>query len=132
MALECSVSSPRPLVVVIEADAAGRRSICTLLSALNVDVRDYESAESYLAAKAETIRCLIADIALPGMSGLDLLRCLRARGMLPPMIFLGEDSDVRTAVAAMREGAVDFIEKPHAELAIVRRVSQLLVQERVN
>lgn len=120
----------RPLVAVIEADAAGRRSICSLLSALDVDVRDFDSAESYLAASTQSARCLIADITLPGMSGLELLRCLRARGPLPPMIVLGEDCDVRAAVAAMREGAIDFIEKPQVELAIVRRVAQLLTAER--
>jgi FixJ family two-component response regulator len=120
----------RPLVAVIEADAAGRRSICSLLSALDIDVCDFDSAESYLAASTHSARCLIADISLPGMSGLELLRCLRARGPLPPMIVLGEDCDVRAAVAAMREGAIDFIEKPQVELAIVRRVAQLLTAER--
>lgn len=117
-------------MAVIEADAVGRRSICSLLSALDIDVRDFESAESYLAASTQSTRCLITDIALPGMSGLELLRCLRARGVLPPMIVLGEDYDVRAAVAAMREGAIDFIEKPQVELAIVRRVAQLLTGER--
>ncbi|HKQ82028.1 MAG TPA: response regulator [Steroidobacteraceae bacterium] len=119
----------RPQVAIVEADAAGRRSLCRLLSALDIDVQDFDSAESYLSASTEATRCLITDVSLPGMSGLDLLRCLRARGRMPPMIMLGEDCDVPAAVAAIREGAIDFIEKPQVELAIVRRVAQLLHSE---
>lgn len=70
--------------------------------------------------------CLITDIALPGMSGLELLRLLRSGGISPPVILLGEEADVRAAVAAMREGAVDFIEKPHMDVSILRRVAYLL------
>lgn len=97
-----------------------------MLSALDIDVSDYDSAESYLAASTQGTRCLITDFELPGMSGLELLRYLRAHGVMSPTIVLGEDSDVPTAVAAIREGATDFIEMPCAELAIAQRVAQLL------
>lgn len=112
---------------MIEADATDRRLLCSLLSKLNADVQDYDSAESYLASPAE-IRssCLITDMALPGMSGLELLKRLRAGHAAPPVILLGEDADVRAAVAAMREGAVDFIEKTHVDISIVRRVAYLI------
>ena len=117
----------RPIVAVIEADATDRRMLCSLLSKLNADVQDYDSAESYLASPLG-IRdgCLITDMVLPGMSGLDLLKRLRANHTSTPVILLGEDADVRAAVAAMREGAVDFIEKTHVDFAIVRRVAYLL------
>jgi FixJ family two-component response regulator len=121
------VSSTRPIVAVIEADATERRTLCSLLSSLDVDVQDYDSAESYLAAHMDGFGCLITDVALPGMSGLELLRQLRAqRQESLPIILLGEESDVRAAVAAMREGAVDFFEKPHIDIAIARRVAYLL------
>lgn len=123
------LGADRPLVAIVEADAAGRRSLCRLLSALDIDVHDFDSAESYLAASTPATRCLITDVSLPGMSGLELLRCLRAKGVMPPMIMLGEDCDVAAAVVAIREGAIDFIEKPQMELAIVRRVAQLLHSE---
>jgi FixJ family two-component response regulator len=116
----------RPVIAVIEANAADRRTLCTLLSTLDVDVQDFDSAESYLAARNDVLRCLISEVALPGMSGLDLLRLLRAAGMSPPVILLGEEADVRAAVTAMREGALDFIEKPHVDMAILRRVAHLL------
>jgi FixJ family two-component response regulator len=121
------VSYSRPIVAVIEADATDRRMLCSLLSKLNADVQDYDSAESYLAAPQGVHGgCLITDMALPGMSGLELLKQMRARHTSMPVILLGEDADVRAAVAAMREGAVDFIEKTHVDFSIVRRVAYLL------
>ncbi|PZN32377.1 MAG: hypothetical protein DIU71_07695 [Proteobacteria bacterium] len=119
-------SRSRPVVVIIEADAADRRSLCALLSSLDVEVRVYESAESYLAERGGAPRCLVSDVALPGMSGLELLKHLRAADKRLPVILIGEDSDVPAAVAAMQEGAADFIEKPHADVAVPRRVAQLL------
>jgi FixJ family two-component response regulator len=121
------VSYSRPIVAVIEADATDRRLLCSLLSKLNADVQDFDSAESYLASTANNPNsCLITDMVLPGMSGLELLKRLRANHAGLPVILLGEDADVRAAVAAMREGAVDFIEKTHLDFSIVRRVAYLI------
>lgn len=116
----------RPIIAVIEADASDRRTLCTLLSTLDVDVQDFDSAESYLAASNDSLGCVISEVALPGMSGLELLRRLRSASVPPPVILLGEESDVLAAVTAMREGALDFIEKPYVNLAILRRVAYLL------
>ena len=116
----------RPIVAVIEADAAARRALCSLLSSLDAEIQDYDSAESYLASEPDTLGCVITDVLLPGMSGLDLLRRLRSAETSPPVIVLGEETDVRAAVDAMREGAADFIEKQHMDLAIPRRVAYLL------
>lgn len=124
------MSAIRPIVAVIEADAKDRRTLCSLLRSLDADVQDYDSAESYLAAHTNSLGCLITDMALPGMSGLDLLRLIRSEHAAPPVILLGEESDVRAAVAAMREGAVDFFEKPHVDVSILRRVAYLLDHSR--
>lgn len=121
-----AVAAIRPVIAVIEADASDRRTLCRLLSTLDVDVQDFDSAESYLAAGGDSLGCLISEVALPGMSGLDLLRLLRSADASPPVILLGEESDVPAAVSAMREGALDFIEKPHVNMAILRRVAYLL------
>jgi two-component system response regulator FixJ len=126
-----SVRIARPIVAVIEADAAARRTLCSLLSSLDAEIQDYDSAESYLAAELDTLGCddlccVITDVLLPGMSGLELLRRLRSTETSPPVIVLGEETDVRAAVDAMREGAADFIEKQHMDLAIPRRVAYLL------
>jgi len=111
---------------VIEADATDRRTLCSLLSKLNADVQDYDSAESYLAADLNALGCVITDVWLPGMSGLELLRRLRSAETSLPVIMVGEETDVRAAVDAMRAGAADFIEKQHMDLAIPRRVAYLL------
>ena len=70
--------------------------------------------------------CLIVDLMLPGISGLELLRRLRSTGNDVPVILLADESDVPTAVAAMREGATDFIEKPYANVAILKQVQKLI------
>ena len=121
-----AVQIHRPIVAVIEADAAARRLLCSLLSSLDAEIQDYDSAESYLAGAHDTLGCVITDVWLPGMSGLELLRRLRSEETSPPVIVLGEETDVRAAVDAMREGAADFIEKQHMDLAIPRRVAYLL------
>lgn len=122
----------RPIVAVVEANAKDRRALRALLSTLDVDVHDYDSAESYLATGSDRLGCVITDVTLPGMSGLELLRELRARHVAPPVILVGEEADVKAAVDAMREGAVDFIEKSHLDLAIVRRVAYLLDHAQVS
>lgn len=124
--LRIYVQITRPIVAVIEADAAARRLLRSLLSSLDAEIQDYDSAESYLAAERETLGCVITDVWLPGMSGLELLRRLRADETSPPVIVVGEETDVRAAVDAMREGAADFIEKQHMDVAITRRVAYLL------
>ena len=121
----------RPIIAVIEADEAARRLLCSLLSSLDAEIQDYDSAESYLAAEVDALGCdmlgcVITDMWLPGMSGLELLRKLREAEVSPPVIVLGEETDVRGAVDAMREGAADFIEKQRMDLAIPRRVAYLL------
>jgi two-component system response regulator FixJ len=121
-----AVQIHRPIVAVIEADAAARRLLCSLLSSLDAEIQDYDSAESYLAGAHDTLGCVITDVWLPGMSGLELLRRLRSEETSPPVIVLGVETDVRAAVDAMREGAADFIEKQHMDLAIPRRVAYLL------
>jgi len=121
-----SVRITRPIVAVIEADEAARRLLRSLLSSLDAEIQDYDSAESYLAGAHDTLGCVITDVWLPGMSGLELLRRLRSEETSPPVIVLGEETDVRAAVDAMREGAADFIEKQHMDLAIPRRVAYLL------
>ena len=100
--------------------------LCTLLSSLHVDVRVFDSAESYLDSCSIPLDCLIADTELPGMSGIELLRLLRSRGVEDPVILLGGAEDVRAAVTAMREGALDFIEKTNIGLGVLRRVTHLL------
>jgi FixJ family two-component response regulator len=116
-----------PIVGVIDPDPVARNGLKTLLYGLGIDVSTFDSAESFLlATDGRHIGCLIVDLLLPGMSGLELLRRLRSAGNDVPVILLADESDVPTAVAAMREGATDFIEKPYVDVAVMKQVQKLL------
>ena len=115
------------MVGVIDPDPVGREEIRTLLAPVGVDVSTYDSAETFLLMDVgKHFACLIVDLLLPGISGLELLRRLRAEGNDVPVILLADESDVPTAVAAMREGATDFIEKPYVNVAVLKQVQKLL------
>lgn len=116
-----------PHVGVIDPDPVARGSLRALLHRNGVDVSTFDSAESYLlAANGRHLACLIVDLLLPGMSGLELLRRLRKAGNDVPVVLLADESDVPTAVAAMRDGATDFIEKPYMDVAVLRQVQKLI------
>jgi FixJ family two-component response regulator len=116
-----------PVVGVIDPDPVEREGLRALLHGVGVDVTTFDSAESYLlAANGRQLACLIVDLLLPGMSGLEFLRRLRSAGNDIPVVLLADESDVPTAVAAMREGATDFIEKPYVNVAVLRQVQKLL------
>lgn len=102
-----------PVVHVIDDDDAVRDSIAFLLSAAGMPVRTYESASAFLGLEsAPPPGCIVTDIRMPGMNGLDLIRELISRGTAFPVIVITGHGDVPQAVEAMKLGAADFIEKP--------------------
>ena len=122
-----AVQESPPVVGIIDPDPVARDQLRSLLRGVGVDVSTFDSAESFLLASGgKHVGCLIVDLLLPGMSGLEFLRRLRSAGNDVPVILLADESDVPTAVAAMREGATDFIEKPYGDVAVLRQVQKLL------
>ena len=116
-----------PVVGVIDPDPVARAALTALLQPVGVEVMGFDTAEAYLlSGVSRNLACLIVDLLLPGMSGLELLRRLRSNGNDVPVILLADESDVPTAVAAMREGATDFIEKPYINVAILKQVQKLI------
>ncbi len=116
-----------PIVGVIDSNPVERAALKALLQPVGVDVMSFDTAEAYLlSGSSRSLACLIVDLLLPGMSGLELLRRLRSNGNDVPVILLADESDVPTAVAAMREGATDFIEKPYVNVAILKQVQKLI------
>ncbi|WP_353226538.1 chemotaxis protein CheB [Novosphingobium sp.] len=98
---------------VIDDEPLVLASICDLLQAHGQTVADFATAESFLAAyHPGAAACLLVDAHLPGMSGIDLMKTLRARGDHVPVIMITGDGDIGLAVEAMRAGASEFIEKP--------------------
>ncbi|UHC17586.1 response regulator transcription factor FixJ [Methylobacterium currus] len=100
------------LVHVVDDDLAVRQSLAFLLASDGIPVRLHDSAGAFLEAVAQPAGCLVTDVRMPGIDGIELLRRLKARGDVLPVIVMTGHADVPLAVAAMREGAVDFIEKP--------------------
>lgn len=101
------------LVHIVEDDAAMRESLVAVLGDAGYDLRAYSQAEEFLAQCGGTLAaCVVSDIRLPGMDGLALLRRARAEGIALPLVLITGHADVALAVAAMKAGAVDFLEKP--------------------
>jgi two-component system response regulator FixJ len=117
------------VVHIVDDDAAVRQSLAFMLSAAGLAVRVYESPAAFLdgLAGAQT-GCLVTDVRMPDMTGLELLRRLRDKGCLIPAIVITGHGDVPLAVEAMKAGALDFIEKPFEEAAILKAVRSALEQ----
>lgn len=118
-------SCPTPLIRVVDDEASLRRALVFLLESAGWQVAAYDSAEAFLSAWTEPAApgCLILDIRMPLMSGLELQRLLNDRGILLPVIFLTGHADVSMAVQAMKQGACEFIEKPFKDQTLLDAVS---------
>ena len=117
------------VVHIVDDDAAVRQSLAFMLSAAGLAVRVYESPTAFLdGLKDAQTGCLVTDVRMPDMTGLELLRRLRDKGCLIPAIVITGHGDVPLAVEAMKAGALDFIEKPFEEAAILQAVRSALEQ----
>ena len=120
------IQSPR--VLVVDDDAFMRAILRRVFMDADLQVETFESARDLLDnADFQAPAVLLLDVVMPGISGIQLQTLLRERGVALPIVFLTGSSDVPMAVAAMRNGAVDFIEKPFDKRVLVERVRQSLV-----
>ncbi|MFC4298479.1 MAG: response regulator transcription factor [Castellaniella sp.] len=118
-------------IYIVDDDEAVRDSLRWLLEANGYAVRSFASAEEFLAAyDPELVGVLIADIRMPGMSGLELQEALIARKAPLPIVFITGHGDVPMAVSTMKKGAVDFLEKPFNEADLRALVAGMLDQAR--
>lgn len=113
------------VVHVVDDDAALRRSLRFLLESVEWQVRLHASAEEFLDAMTQPSgpSCVLLDIRMPAMSGLELQQVLRERGIDVPILFMTGHADVSMAVQAMKSGAADFIEKPFKDQVVLDAVS---------
>lgn len=119
----------RPVIYIVDDDAEICSSLQELLQGRNYAARGFGSAEAFLATyRVGGQSCLLLDARMPGMSGVELLAALRNRGDHTPVILITGDGDIGLAVAAMRAGACDFIEKPVGGAALLASISRALAQ----
>lgn len=120
-------------VYIVDDDEAMRDSLAWLLESQGFAVAAYASAEDFLAAcRDDMTGCIVLDVRMPGMSGLEMYEKLNARHCTLPVIFITGHGDVPMAVSALKKGAVDFIEKPFGDKDMLRLVGQCLALDRSN
>jgi two-component system, LuxR family, response regulator FixJ len=123
---------PEPIVFVVDDDRAMRESLRWLLESVGLTVRTYANAADFLREYEPTQPgCLVLDVRMPGMSGLDLQADLVRRGTGLPTIVVTGHAEVPMAVRAVKAGAVDFIEKPFSDQLLLDRVRQALEIDRL-
>ncbi len=122
-----SPGGPEPTVYVIDDDESTRELLEWLMKRAKIRVQTYPNAKTFLREwRPEGPGCLVLDLHMPGMSGLELQQHLIEQGISMPMVFLSGRADVPKAVHAVKSGAVDFIEKPFDYRRIVALVQECL------
>jgi len=120
-----------PTVFVVDDDQTVRESLRTLVGSVGLPVEAFASGQEFLTAQnGGRPGCLVCDVRLPGMSGLDLQQELATRRLTLPIIMITGYADVSTAVRAMRAGAIDFIEKPFNRQVLLDRVHEAIEMDR--
>ena len=119
------------IVFIVDDDASVRQSMSRLLRAEGLQTENFESAGAYLARDPHAgVGCILLDINMPGISGIELQARLVERGHDMPIVFLTGHGDVRSSVLAMKRGALDFLTKPADEADLLRAVRQALEHHR--
>ncbi|MCW8918663.1 MAG: response regulator transcription factor [Gammaproteobacteria bacterium] len=118
-------------VFIVDDDAAVRDSLAFLMQSVGLPARCFDSAVDFLqAAPPPAAGCLLLDIRMPGMSGLELQGVLEERGIRLPLIFISGHADVPMAVRALKAGAFDFVEKPFNDQLLLDAVQRAIETDR--
>lgn len=126
-----ATSSATPTIFVVDDDSDSRESLVYLLQTVGLVARAYSSAAEFLhALNLNEPGCLVCDVRMPEMSGLDLFEKLTAAGSLLPVIFITAYADVPMAVRALKSGAAEFIEKPFHAHTMLERIQRALAEDR--
>lgn len=117
-------------IFIVDDDVAARDSLALLLSLKGYRTQAFAQAENFLATfRAEWKGCVLVDVRMPGMDGLTLQREMRLRNINLPVIIMTAHGDVTTARHALRAGAVDFLEKPLDDNALVSAINEALARD---
>jgi FixJ family two-component response regulator len=123
--------SDKPLIYVVDDDHGVRSSLNDLLTSVGYEVVSYESPRDFLVRqKVDRLSCLVLDVRLQGVNGLDVQEQLRAERPVLPVILVSGHGDVPMTVRGMRAGAIDFLEKPFREQALLDAVALAIEEAR--
>jgi FixJ family two-component response regulator len=126
------MSSEAPVVFVVDDDEPFREGLCRMLSSLGVFAKAFATAAEFLAAgRPASPTCLLLDVDLPGLSGLDLQRELLASDAMLPIIFVTGHGDIPMSVRAMKAGAVDFLTKPFLQEELLDAIELAIERDRL-
>jgi FixJ family two-component response regulator len=121
-----------PAVFVVDDDTSMRQAIGSLIRSVGLRVETFATAHDFLQSKALDVPgCVVLDVRLPGLSGLDLQRELTSRGIMLPIIFITGYGDIPMSVRAMKAGALEFLTKPFRDQDLLDAIQQALEQGRV-
>jgi RNA polymerase sigma factor (sigma-70 family) len=125
------MSEPESIVFVVDDDPSVRSAINRLIGSMGLQVELFESAQEFLASKLPNLpSCLILDIRLPGISGLNLQRRLAKAEIQIPIIFITAHGDIPMTVRAMKAGAVEFLTKPFRDQDLLDAIDLALERDR--
>jgi FixJ family two-component response regulator len=126
-----SMPEPKPIVFVVDDDLSVREGLGSLMRSAGLRVETFPSAQEFLARlRAEVPSCLVLDVRLPGLSGLDLQKRMAEVNIEIPIVFITGHGDVPTSVRAMKAGAVEFLTKPFADRDLLDAIQQAIKRDR--
>ena len=119
-----------PMVFVVDDDDLVRQALTRLISSVGFRVEEFSSAQDFLRAVREDVpSCLVLDVRMPGLSGLDLQKELGRMGQCLPIIFLTGHGNIPMSVRALKDGAVDFLEKPFEDETLLQAIKKAIQQD---
>jgi len=131
MDIPATASDAEPLVIVVDDDEAVRLAICDLLESVDIEAAGFASARELLDADVlDRPGCMILDVRMPGLSGLDFQSQLAANGIPASIIFLTGHGDIPMTVQAMKAGAVEFLTKPVRDQTLLDAVNKAIATDR--
>jgi FixJ family two-component response regulator len=126
------MSDPEPIVFVVDDDPSIRDALTSLIRSVGLRVETFESAREFLTRQhPDAPGCLVLDVRLPGLSGLDLQRELASAQITMPIIFITGHGDIPMTVQAMKAGAVEFLTKPFRDQELLDAIAQAIDRDRV-
>ena len=127
------MNSNEPIVFAVDDDASMREALSRLFRSIGMRYQVFASAQEFLAFKRpDTPGCLVLDVRLPGLSGLDLQRDLAAAEFAIPIIFITGHGDIPMSVQAMKAGAIEFLTKPFRDQALLDAIHQAIQRDCAN